>query len=189
MPRRARHGAWGGDGATLSARGACVQRQRRPVQAPDMSELDLDLSAGAASLDHAIEHATVARDDIRRRRARGLLRRWVREDAGDISSGAWQFERASAKRIELREIRVRHGGGSGLDGRISRVLGERIREDAVLHRAKTHDRQRSDADEDRRDHQRLTALAAHGVHSIRRDALAVTTRRGSPTNPSGTGSV
>ncbi len=154
-----------------------------------MVKLDLDRLPDTARLDHTVEHGTVAQRDLGRGSARGLARRGVGEHADDVRRGTREVERMSTERIDLRHICVRDGGCRGFDRGLARVLRESVREHTVLDHAKTDDRERSDADQDGCDHERLTALTAHGVHSMRRDALAVTTKRGSPTNPSGTGSV
>ena len=86
-------------------------------------------------------------------------------------------------------VGVRDGGGRSFDRGFAGVLREGVREHALLDRAQTDDRERTDPDQQGRDHERLAALTVHGIHSIRRDALAVTTKRGRPTNPSGTGRV
>lgn len=154
-----------------------------------MVKLDLDRLPDAARLDHAVEHGTVTECGLGCGSARGLARRGVGEHADDVRGGTREVERMSAEPIDLRHVRVRDDGGCGFDRSLARVPRDGVREHAVLDRAKTDDRQGADADEDGRDHERLTALTAHGVHSMRRDALAVTTKRGSPTKPRGTGSV
>ena len=95
----------------------------------------------------------------------------------------------SPDRVEMPGVGVRDGGGRSFDRGFAGVLCQRIREHALLHRTQADDRERTDPDQQGRDHKRLAALAVHGIHSIRRDALAVTTKRGRPTNPSGTGRV
>ncbi len=154
-----------------------------------MVKLDLDRLPNAACLDHAVEHRTIAQRGLGRGSACRFTHRGVGEHADDVSGGSREIERMSVERIDPRDVGVRDGGGRGFDRSLARVLRNGAREHAVLDSTKTDDRKSADPDEDGRDHERLTALTAHGVHSMRRDALAVTTRRGSPTNPSGTGSV
>ena len=89
----------------------------------------------------------------------------------------------------MRDVGVRDSRGRGLDRGFAGVLRDGVREHALLDHSQADDGERADPDEHCRDHERLPALAIHGIHSMRRDALAVTTKRGSPTNPSGTGTV
>ena len=93
------------------------------------------------------------------------------------------------ERSDAGDVRVRDDGGCRFHCGFARILRDRVREHPVLDRTQADDRQRSDADQDRSDHESLTALAPHGIHSMRRDALAVTTNWGSPMIPSGTGTV
>lgn len=153
-----------------------------------VKELDLDRGADAARLDRAVEQPAITRGRLGRGRARGLARRWLREHSHDVRPGTWNVGPVGTKRIQARHVDVRDRGGRGLDRGFAGILNARVHEHAVLHEAQADDRDRAHADEGRRDHERLTTLTAHGVHSMRRDALAVTTNRGSPTNPSGTGS-
>jgi len=173
----------------LSVRGARVRRKSRAVQPPGMLKLDLDRPAHAACLDRAIERGAVARRCLGRGGARGLARRRIREDASHVERRSWRIEGVCTERRELRHVRVSDGRGCRLHRGFADVLSERVREHAVLNDAQTHDRERADPDQDRGDHERLTAFVVHGVHSMRRDALALTTKRGSPTKPRGTGSV
>ena len=154
-----------------------------------MVKLDLDRRADAPRFDRAVEYSTVARRDVGGRGTRGLARRRIREQAGDIDRRARDIERVRSNGSNPRDICVRNDRGGRLHCGLARILRDGVLEHAVLDRAQTNDRQRSDPDQDRHDHERLAALVFHGIHSMRRDALAVTTRRGSPTNPRGTGNV
>ncbi|TME88186.1 MAG: hypothetical protein E6I44_06935 [Chloroflexi bacterium] len=89
----------------------------------------------------------------------------------------------------MRDIRVRDRRGRGFDRGFADVLRTCVRQHALLDHAQADDGERTDPDQQRRDYERLAALATQGIHSMRRDALAVTTKRGSPTKPSGTGNV
>jgi len=154
-----------------------------------MVELDLDRRAYAPRIDRAVEYRTVARRDVGGCGTRGLARRGIREHADDVDRWARDIERVCSYGIDPPDVRIRNDRGGCLHGGLASILRDGVHQHAVLNRAQTDDRERPDADQDRCDHQRLTALAFHGIHSMRREALAVTTKRGSPTNPSGTGSV
>ena len=182
-----RHAARENGDAMRSARGARVRLKSRAVQSASVMELDLDRPAGAASLDGAVEYRAVARGRLGRCSARRLARGGLREQARDVDLRRRNVESVSAHRIETCDVRVRDGGGRSFDRGLARILRERVREHTILDHTQPNDRERANAEEDRRDHERLPALTAHGVHSMRREALAVTTKRGRPTNPSGTG--
>ena len=154
-----------------------------------MVELDLDRRTDTTRLDRAVENSTVACRDVGGCGARGLARSRIPEHADDVDRWTRDIERVRSYGIDPRDVRVRNDRGGRFHRGLTRILRGGVREHAVLDRAQTDDRERSDADQDRRDHERLTALALHGIHSMRREALAVTTKRGRPTNPSGTGSV
>lgn len=154
-----------------------------------VKELDLDRGADAARLDRAVEHPAITRGRLGRGRTRGLARRWLREHADDVRPRTWNVERVGTQRIQARDVNVSDRGGGSLDRGFAGILNACVREHAVLHEAQADDRDRAHANENSRDHECLTTLTAHGVHSMRREALAVTTKFGSPTNPSGTGSL
>ena len=172
-----------------SAPGARICLYGRAVKSALMPELDLDRRADAPRLDRAVEYRTVARRDIGGRGTRGFARRGVREHADDVDRRARDGERVRSYEIDPCDISIRNDRGGRLHRGLARILRDGVLEDAVLDRAQTDDRERSDRDQDRRNHECLTALVFHGIHSMRREALAVTTKRGSATKPSGTGSV
>ena len=154
-----------------------------------MAKLDLDRPTDTAHLDRTVEGRAVTCRRLRSGSPRGLACRRIREQADHIRGRMRDIECTSAEGVEMRDVPIGDRRGRCLDGRFAGVLRSRLLEYAVLDDAQADDGQRADADEDRRDDQRLTAFAAHGVHSMRRDALAVTTKLGSPANPSGTGRV
>ena len=172
-----------------SARGARTRLYGRAMKPASMAELDLDRRADAPRLDRAVESAAVARGDVGGCGARGLARRGIREQPDDVDRRARDIERMRTYGIDPRDICIRNDRGGRLHRGLARILPDGALEHAVLDRAQTDDRERTDPDQDRRDHERLAALVLHGIHSIRRVALAVTTKRGSPTNPRGTGNV
>ncbi len=154
-----------------------------------MTQLDLDRGANTACLDRAVERAAVAGRGLGGGGARGLERRWVGKHACDVHRRTRNVERVNAQRVQPRDVGVRDDRGCGFDRGFASASRLRTREHAILHHAQANDRECADPDEERRDQQRLTSFTLHGVHSIRRVALAVTTKRGSPRNPSGTGSA
>jgi len=172
-----------------SARGARIRLHGRAVKPTGMVELDLDRRADAPRADRAVEYPTVARRDVGGCGTRGLARRRIREHADDVGRRARDIERVRSYGIHPRNICVRNDGGGRFHRGLARILRESVREHAVLDSTQTNDRECADADQDRGDHERLAAVAFHGIHSMRREALAVTTNRGRPTKPSGTGSV
>ena len=152
-------------------------------------KLDLDRCTDAACIDDPIERGAASGRGLERCGAGGLTRRGIREETWDVGGRPRSIERVTADRVQMGDVRVGDGGGGGLDRRLTRILRERVREHAVLYQAQADHSERADADEDGRDDERLSALSGQGVHSMRREALAATTKRGSPTKPSGTGSV
>jgi len=172
-----------------SAQGARTRLYGRAMKPASMAELDLDRRADAPRLDRAVEDRAIARSDVGCRGTRRLARRRIREHADDVDRGTRDIERVRSYGLDPRDIRVRNDRGGRLHRGLAGILRDGVLEHAVLDGAQTDDRKRSDPDQDRRDHERLAALVFHGIHSMRREALAVTTKRGSPTKPSGIGSV
>ena len=105
-------------------------------------------------------------------------------ELGAARHAAWPTGLVAQRRAE-HELRVGEGRAGSLDRGFPSATLARIGEDAVLSRTKTDDRRGGNAEREDRQHEGLTAIVAHGVHSIERAASPRTTNAGRPMNDNG----
>jgi len=87
----------------------------------------------------------------------------------------------------VRRIDVRDRLRGRLDGGLAGALRTGTRDDPLLSGAEPDDRDGRDPERKNDGQDRLTAFVVHGVHSTLRAAVPSMIKRGSPTNPSGSG--
>ncbi len=132
------------------------------------------------------------RTAVRRREPLGRRERAVPHDRIGGEPLEVRTRRCAARAAELvtqgrdeRELRVRHDHARGFDRGLTGPAFDGVGKDAILRGAKPDDRHRGDREREHREHEGLTPIVRHGVHSINRAARPPTTSAGSPMNESG----